>query len=213
MNVEEYIHSLFGQQDDILTTVQQSIVENDMPMISVTQEVGQFLSMLVRISGAKSILEIGTLAGYSAICLLRGAGASGHLTSLELKQEFANVAKGNLEHAGFAGQVDFRVGDALKTLDEFKDSGRKFDFFFIDADKGNYSEYLLRAITLANRGALVVTDNVLRNNRVLNPYDDAPSTVAIREFNELAASHPQLDAMLLPLGDGLMVARVKDISV
>ncbi|MCL6454895.1 MAG: O-methyltransferase [Alicyclobacillus sp.] len=187
------------------------IREQGMPEISVPPEVGQFLTLLVRVSGAEQLLEVGTLGGYSAICLLRGtrhSRPSAHLTSLELKPEFASVAKANLAAAGYGDRVTIRVGPALDSLQALVEEGARFDFFLIDADKGNYIRYLEYAVQLANPGAVIVADNALRGGRVLRETDTAPSTVALRAFNHLAASHPRLDAMLLPLGDGLVVAQV-----
>jgi len=228
MQLADYLAQHFVKHDSVLEHINQTIANHEMPPISVTPEVGQMLTLLVRISGARQLLEIGALAGYSGICLLRGLNRSsrasghdsigdpvlgpiseGHLTSLELNPMFAEVASANLTEAGYGNNVTYQTGPALDSLTKLESIGAKFDFFFIDADKGNYRNYLERAIRLANEGALIVADNVLRGGRVLDASDAAPSTVAIRAFNAHIGRDQRLETMLLPLGDGLTIARVR----
>jgi caffeoyl-CoA O-methyltransferase len=209
MEQKQYIRSLFAKSDRVLDEALESIQQHDMPMISVSPEVGKLLTMLVRISGAKQLLEIGALGGYSGICLLRGLVGDGHLTSFELKQEYADVAHENVAKAGLGDKVTYYIGEALDSLAKIEQEQKKFDFFFIDADKVNYSNYLEWAIQLANPGAIIVADNVLWSARVLDPTDNEPSTQALRAFNQKAADDERLEALLVPIGDGLTIARVK----
>ncbi|UFJ42513.1 O-methyltransferase [Brevibacillus humidisoli] len=208
MEKVEYIRSLFVGEDPVLADVLQTIKEKNMPQISVAPECGKLLTMLVRISGAKQILEIGALGGYSGICLLRGTQPDGRLTSLELEPEYAALAGGNLRRAGFGEQVTYLLGDALDSLARLKQEQKRFDFFFIDADKINYPQYLEWSIRLANPGALIVADNVLRNGRVIDETNQDPAIEALRTFNQQLADHPRLESLLIPIGDGLAVARV-----
>ncbi|KIV55905.1 methyltransferase [Aneurinibacillus migulanus] len=210
MNQEEYIRSLFVQPDEVLDHVTKSIKQQGMPSISVSPEGGTFLTMLVRIAGAKQILEIGALGGYSGICLLRGLRKEGHLTSLELKQEYADLAHENLKKAGVGEQVTYRIGEALDSLEQLEKEGKTFDFFFIDADKPNYSNYLEYCIRLANPGAIIVADNVLWHGRVYDETDQENSTRALRAFNEKIAEDSRLESLLIPIGDGMATARVKE---
>jgi caffeoyl-CoA O-methyltransferase len=207
--ISTYIQKLFANEDDLLQQVKESISEKNMPMISVPPETGKLLTMLVAISGSKEILEIGALGGYSGISLLRGTNNGGSLTSLELREEFAEVALENLKSAGFENNVKYVVGPALESLEKLKHSGQKFDFFFIDADKENYESYLEYAVTLANSNALITTDNTLWKGMVADESNQEPNTIAIRNFNNAVSKHPRLESILIPIGDGLTVARVK----
>lgn len=209
--INSYIDSLFYTKDDLLEEVIASIQENGMPSISVSPSSGKLLTMLISISGAKNVLEIGALGGYSGICLARGFGSEGKLTSLELQEEYAKLAYRNLSKAGFGGQVSYMTGEALRSLEKLAHDNKKFDFFFIDADKDNYENYLQYCIKLAEPGALIVMDNVLARGSVADP-DAEPKrhTAFMKAFNETVAKHPQLESMLIPIGDGLTLSKVID---
>jgi predicted O-methyltransferase YrrM len=209
--INSYIDSLFYTKDDLLEEVIASIQENGMPSISVSPSSGKLLTMLISISGAKSVLEIGALGGYSGICLARGFGSEGKLTSLELQAEYAKLAYRNLTKAGFGDQVSYMTGEALQSLEKLAHDKKKFDFFFIDADKDNYENYLQYCIKLAEPGALIVMDNVLARGSVADP-DAEPKrhTAFMKAFNETVAKHPQLESMLIPIGDGLTLSKVID---
>lgn len=209
--INSYIDSLFYTKDDLLEEVIASIQENGMPSISVSPSSGKLLTMLISISGAKNVLEIGALGGYSGICLARGFGSEGKLTSLELKEEYAKLAYRNLTKAGFGDQVSYMTGEALQSLEKLARDNKKFDFFFIDADKDNYENYLQYCIKLAESGALIVMDNVLARGSVADP-DAEPKrhTAFMKAFNETVAKHPQLQSMLIPIGDGLTLSKVID---
>ncbi|MGM7723798.1 O-methyltransferase [Metabacillus sp. Hm71] len=210
MKVEEYIHSLFTKDDAVLEQVLASIRANGMRNISVPPEIGKLLTLLVKISGAKEILEIGALGGYSGICLVRGLGKEGHLTSLELKEKFAQMSHENFKKAGFGDRVTYYTGEALNSLEQLEKEQKRFDFIFIDADKENYPNYLEWSIKLANPGALIVGDNVLRGGRVCDSsYIDA-QTDYIRTFNERLAKDPKFESIILPIGDGIAIGRVKE---
>lgn len=208
--INQYIDSIFYKKDDLLEDVLLSIKENDMPPISVSPSTGKLLTLLVSISGAKNILEIGALGGYSGICLARGFGEDGHLTSLELKENYANLALQNLSKAGFANQVTYMIGPALDNLERLKNENKRFDFFFIDADKRNYENYLHRCIELAEDGALIVCDNAFAGGSVFDEtMKERGYTEIMREFNQTVANHPKLCSTLIPIGDGLIVAKVE----
>ena len=164
-----------------------------MPDISIAAGYGRLLTMLVRTSGAKQVLEIGALGGYSGICLARGLREGGQLTSLELIQNYADVARRNLEAAGFGEQVSYMVGDAQESLAQLKEQGKQYDFFFIDADKESYPVYLEWAIALANPGAIITGDNALLHGRTIDPEKNGPSVLAMREFNERMVSDERIN--------------------
>lgn len=205
---DDYVNQLYPE-DDELKQVLQAIRENGMPEVSVAPAYGRLLTLLVQTSGARSILEIGALGGYSGICLCRGLPADGRLTSLELKEEYAQLAGSHLEKAGFKDRVEYRIGPAADSLAELKREGKTFDFFFIDADKENYPLYLDYAIELANPGALIAGDNCFLRGRTLNSDKNGPSVQAVRRFNERIATDDRLVSTLLPAYDGLILARVK----
>lgn len=205
---EQYVDSLYGADADLERT-KAGIATNGMPDISVADGYGRLLTMLVSLSKAQSIVEIGALGGYSGICLARGLREGGQLVSLELLQNYADLAKVHMDAAGLGDKVTYMVGDAKQSLAELKASGRKFDFFFIDADKEGYPVYLEDAITLANPGAIIVGDNILLRGRTIDPAKEGPAVKAVRSFNEIIAKDERLQSTVLPGYDGLAIAIVK----
>lgn len=208
--INSYIDFVFCPQDSLLEEIVSSIKENSMPSISVSPSSGKFLTMLVSLSGAKNVLEIGALGGYSGVCLARGFGEDGRLTSLELEEKYAKVAYDNLSKAGFGNRVTYMTGPALQSLDKLIESNRQFDFFFVDADKENYENYLESCIKLAETDALIVLDNVLAGGSVAS-VDAKPKryTEFMKAFNETVANHSKLESILVPIGDGMTICRVK----
>ncbi|MFX3633824.1 MAG: O-methyltransferase [Candidatus Pristimantibacillus sp.] len=208
MTDEQYVDSLYGEDEDLMRT-KKGIADHGMPDISIADGYGRLLTMLVMTSGAKQLLEIGALGGYSGICLARGMGTEGHLTSLELKPEFAEVAMKHMKEAGFGDAVDYLLGDARESLAKLKEEGRRFDFFFIDADKEGYPIYLDYAIELSNPGAIIIGDNVLLRGRTTDPARVGPAVQAVRSFNQRIAADDRLMSTVLPGYDGLAIAIVK----
>lgn len=208
--INTYIDAVYNQEDAVLEEVLSSIQENNMPAISVSSSAGKLLTMLVSISGVENVLEIGALGGYSGICLARGFDGKGQLTSLELEDKYAKLAQRNLSKAGFGSQVSYLTGEALQNLKKLQKENKRFDFFFIDADKANYLNYLKYCVELAEPGALIVADNVLAGGNVAG-IGTKPKryTDLMKQFNETIANHPQLESLLIPLGDGLTVSKVK----
>lgn len=207
---ENYFDSLY-ESDAELEKIERSIRERGMPEISVEPGYGRLLTLLVRATGARSLLEVGALGGYSGVCLARGLPpGEGRLTSLELKPEFAELASANLKEAGFGDRSEMLVGAAADSLARLEAEGRRFDFFFIDADKENYPVYLEFAIRLANPRAIVAADNTLLRGRTLDPNKQGPSVLAIREFNRSVARDPRLTSVHLPSYDGLLLAMVNE---
>jgi len=208
--INTYIDSVFHTQDSILEEVITSIEENGMPAISVSASSGKLLTMLVSMTGAKNILEVGALGGYSGICLARGFGSDGKLTSLELEEKYAQLAYSNLSKAGFGEQVSYMTGPALQSLEKLEQRNERFDFFFIDADKDNYENYLNYCVKLANPDAIIVTDNVLANGSVADPNAQPKRyTELMKKFNVAVANHPHLESIIIPTGDGMTLSKVK----
>ena len=210
--VDGYVEGLFAPPDPALENALRRSREAGLPEINVSATEGKLLRMLAEMVGAKRILEIGTLGGYSAIHLARALPENGVLISLELNERHADVARENVAEARLAKQIDVRVGDARELLAGMAENGEgPFDLVFIDADKGGYPEYLGWALRLSRPGSSILGDNAIRGGSVLDPGDE--SSRAIREFNEKLARDPRLSSLVLPLIreriDGLAIARVR----
>jgi caffeoyl-CoA O-methyltransferase len=208
MDRDEYLNELLGE-DETLAGVRARITELGMPNISIRPMYGRLLTILVAAVRPEELLEIGLLGGYSAICMARGLTGAGRLTSLELRNDYAEVAAEHLERAGLRERVTIRVGEAADSLASLERDRRSFDFFFIDADKQSYPGYLAAALRLARPGALIVADNALYQGRVVDPQDGSGPARALREFNRRFMTDPRLTAVILPAYDGLAIARVE----
>ncbi|MCA0989503.1 O-methyltransferase [Guptibacillus algicola] len=209
-NHDEYIHSLFGTEEPLLQDVTESIKGNGMPAISVKPEVGRLLSILVKMTRPRHVMEIGALGGYSGIILAGALDKEGSLTSLELEQSYATVAQSNLKRAGLEDKVKYVIGPALQNMESLYNAGQRYDFFFIDADKVNYPAYLDMAIKLASRGAIIAADNTLQGDKVFDETVSDENVEAMRAFNEKMANDERLESIILPLCDGLTIGRVKE---
>ena len=210
--IDDYVAGLFAPQDEALEAALEDTRRGGLPEINVSASEGKPMQMLVEISGARRVLEVGTLGGYSSIWLARALPDDGTLISLELRERNAEVARRNVGRAGLSEKVEVRVGDARESLAGLvENGGGPFDLIFIDADKENYPEYLDWSLRLSRPGTLILGDNAIRDGAVLDPLDGASR--AMRGFNERLAKDPRLSAILLPLIrdriDGLAIARVK----
>jgi len=189
--VDDYFDVLIGP-DPVLDAAQADATAAGLPEIAVAPNQGKQLNLLARIGGARSILEIGTLGGYSTIWLARALPPGGRLVTLEYDPKHAEVARQNLKRAGFGEDVvDIRVGAALDTLPTLTGP---FDFVFIDADKANLPGYVAAAVDLARPGTTIVVDNVVRRGEVADPDATDPNVVGVRRMTELIAAEPRLDA-------------------
>jgi predicted O-methyltransferase YrrM len=208
---KQYIREQFTrEEDEVLKSIGTGLEKHGFPQISVPPEVGKMLHMLVKISNASNILEIGALGGYSTIWMARALPEHGKIISLELKEEHAQFARENIAKAGLGERVELIVGDAMGSLNQLEKEQKRFDFFFIDADKLNYPNYLEKAIRLSNPGAVITADNLFLRGRVFDEKNQAPSPVTMRRFHQQMATDDRLESLILPLGDGLGVCRVKE---
>lgn len=182
--MDAYFESLLIGPDKALEAARREADEAGLPPISVSATQGRLLQLLALAVGARTILEIGTLGGYSAIWLARGLASGGRLTTLELEPGYAAVAERNLERAGLSDRVDVVVGRAQETLGSLRGP---FDLIFIDADKRSYPEYLEASLALSRPGTLILADNVVRNGAVLDADGDDPDVEGVRRFNEMLA--------------------------
>ncbi len=210
-----YVRELFIEEDEVLASFRSEAEAAGLPIIQVPQELGKLLGILVRTIGARRVLEIGTLGGYSATWMARALPEDGKLTSLEKEPRHAEFARLFLERTGVADKVEVVVGSALDTLPVLLDRPDPyFDMVFIDADKPSYPAYLDWSLRLVRPGGLIVADNVIRGGGVIEPGDD-PVLRATAEFNQHTAASPLLDSLILPNRgghDGILVAVVKDAS-
>ena len=212
--VDEYIRRLFILPDPSLERGLADAVAAGLPEIQVSPAEGKLLHLLSRIAGARRILEVGTLGGYSTAWLARALPPGGRLISLELEPRHARLARRNLERCGLGRRVEIRVGPAADSMCEMiRRRIRPFDLIFLDADKESYVEYLELAVRLARPGSLILADNVVRNGRVLDGPPPDASDRGIWEFNAALAAHPRLDSLILPVFreklDGLSISIVR----
>lgn len=208
MQQEQYIESLYEPDPD-LEAIRQSLAGHGIRDISVAPGYGRLLTMLVQATKTQNALEIGALGGYSGLCITRGMPKTGKLVSLELDPAYAALAQQNMTRAGYGEQVEYRIGEALPALQQLEAEGRRFDFFFIDADKANYPEYLELAVRLSNPGALIAADNLFLRGRTMSAASQGHSAQQLRAFNRRIAVDPRLTSALLPAYDGLALALVK----
>jgi predicted O-methyltransferase YrrM len=193
--VDRYITDLLVPADPALDAALAASAAGGLPAINVAPNQGKFLALLAQLQKARSILEIGTLGGYSTIWLARALPAGGRLVTLEADPAHAKVARANIENAGLASVVDLRLGPALETLPQIAAEGLgPFDFIFIDADKPAYPEYFEWAMKLSKRGSLIIADNIVRKGAVIEPNHEDPRVHGVRRFNELVAAEPRVSA-------------------
>ncbi|MFE6946152.1 O-methyltransferase [Streptomyces chartreusis] len=213
-DVDEYFSSQLSPDDEILLAALRDSEAAGLPAISVTATQGKLLQLLAQIQGARNILEIGTLGGYSTIWMARALPADGRLISLEYSAKYAEVASRNIARAGLDRVVEVRVGPALESLPKLADENpAPFDLVFIDADKANNPHYVDWALRLTSTGSLIVVDNVVRGGRVVETDSDAPDVRGTRAAIELIGSHPRLSGTAIQtVGgkgyDGFALARV-----
>jgi predicted O-methyltransferase YrrM len=212
--VDRYISDHLVPDDPGLESVLEESAAAGLPAIQVSQNQGKMLQLLARAHGARSILEIGTLGGYSTLWLARALPAGGRLVTLEYEPRHAEVATRNMAKAGLAGVVDIRVGRAQDTLPVLAaDGSGPFDFIFIDADKQGYPEYFEWALKLSRPGALIIADNVVRNGAVADAASTDASVLGIRRMYDRVAREPRVSATAIQtVGskgyDGFMLALV-----
>ncbi|MFE1023490.1 O-methyltransferase [Streptomyces sp. NPDC058818] len=213
-DVDAYFTTHLAPADEALEAALRESDAAGLPQVNVTAGQGKFLQLLAQVQGARTILEIGTLGGYSTIWLARALPADGRLVTLEYSARHAEVATRNIARAGLDALVDVRVGPALESLPKLADDNPPpFDLVFIDADKGNNPHYLEWALKLTSTGSLIVVDNVVRGGRVADADDTADDVRGTRAAIELIGSHPRLSGTAVQtVGskgyDGFALARV-----
>ena len=193
--VDRYLTDKLVPPDEALDAALHASHAAGLPAINVAPNQGKLLELLARVQGARRILEIGTLGGYSTIWLARALPTDGHLITLEYEPRHADVARANIAHAGFADRVELRVGAALDSLKALvNENTAPFDLVFIDADKQTYAEYFQWSLRLARRGTLIIADNVVRKGAVADPTCEEERVRGVQRFFDAAAADPRVSA-------------------
>ncbi|WP_197278918.1 O-methyltransferase [Lysinibacillus sp. ZYM-1] len=193
-NVDGYFMDKLLPENSYLNAALQANKAAGIPEIDVSPTQGKLLYLLAKMKRAVNILEIGTLGGYSSICLAQALSKEGKVVTLEINEEYASVARQNIRNAGFEEKIEVIVGNALDTLPYLKRNGQLFDFIFIDADKPNNPEYLKWALKLANSGAIIMADNVVRNGAVTDVDSVDERVKGVQQFLDLLKEEPRIEA-------------------
>ena len=209
--VDDYFNDRLVGSDAVLEAALAASDRERMPQIAVAPNQGKFLMLMAKSIGARRILEIGTLGGYSTIWLARALPDDGRLVTLEYDEDHARVAKANIAHAGLADRVEIRVGRALDSLPKLE--GEVFDFVFIDADKVNNAKYFTWALKLARKGSIIIVDNVVRGGAVVDPKRRNEDVDGVHALADLVAKEKRVSATVVQTvgakgHDGFLMARV-----
>jgi caffeoyl-CoA O-methyltransferase len=205
----EYLLSVSLREPDLLLKLREETAADPAANMQISPEQGQFMGLLVRLMGARRCLEIGVFTGYSSLAIALALPDDGRIVACDVSEKWTAVARRYWAAAGVAHKIDLRLATAMETLDRLLADGKSgtFDFAFIDADKENYVGYYERALQLLRSGGLVAADNTLWSGRVADPENAEADTVALRHFNELLHGDSRVDLSLVPIGDGLSLAR------
>ena len=202
----DYLARWGARTDDALDRVRAETAERPDAQMQISPDQGALMELVVRLIGAKDALEVGTYTGYSAICIARGLDEQGRLTCLELSEEFAAMARRNIDDAGVGDRVEIRIGPAKQAL-EAMPAEPAFDLAFIDADKPGYADYYELVLARMRRGGLILLDNMLQGGRVVDP--DTENARAIDALNRRIHDDERVDAAMTIAADGLTFARVR----
>ena len=197
------------RESDVLRRLREETADLEKGHMQISPEQGQFMGLLVELVGARRILEVGTFTGYSALAMAQAMGDGGELVACDLSDEWTRVARRYWDEAGVADRIDLRIGPAADTLSDLLDDGQAgtFDMVFIDADKKGLDGYWERALRLLRPGGLVAVDNTLWHGKVADASVDDDATRAIRAFNRKARDDARVSMSLVPIGDGVTLAR------
>lgn len=206
-----YMRKVSVREPDVMRRLREETAPLPMARMQITPEQGQFMGMLVRLLGAVKTLEIGVFTGYSSLAVALAMPEQGRIIACDISEEWTAIGQKYWNEAGVAHKIDLRLGPALKTLDALLADGQQsaFDFAFIDADKENYDKYYERSLKLLRSGGLIAIDNVLWHGKVIDPSVTDADTTAIRRLNEKLHGDNRVDLSMLPVGDGVTLARKK----
>ncbi len=205
----QYILEMSESEPEILVKLREETAQHPQARMQISPEQGRLLSLLVQLINAKKTLEIGTFTGYSALCVALALPTDGQLIACDIRADYTAIAQRYWQAAGVQAKIQLHLAPALNTLDRLlaQNQANTFDFAFIDADKGNYWAYFERVLQLLRPNGLVAIDNTLWSGRVVDPEDQDKITVTLRQFNQSLIAHPGVQVVMLPIGDGLTLAR------
>lgn len=205
----EYLLSASLREHAVLARLRAETSAHPRANMQIAPEQGQFMALLARLTGATRCIEVGVFTGYSSLAMALAMPPTGRIIACDVSEEYTAVARRYWEEAGVAGRIELRIAPALETLDGLLAEGGAgaWDFGFIDADKGGYAEYYERLLALLRPGGLIAVDNTLWDGAVADPGNHEADTVAIRAFNEKLLDDERIDLSLVPIGDGLTLAR------
>lgn len=203
--VYDYLLSVSLKESELLTQLREETAGIEFSEMQIAPEQGQFMALLVKLMGARRALEIGTFTGYSSVVIASALPEDGELVCCDDSEEWTSMARKYWQQAGLEDRINFKLGDASRTLQAMIDEGREgtFDFIFIDADKQNYPLYYELSLKLLRAGGLIAVDNTLWSGDVADPGNDEPGTRAIRRFNEMLRQDERVEISLVTIGDGL----------
>lgn len=205
----DYLLKVSLHEPPILDRLRAETARHPHHNMQISPEQGQFMRLLVRMMDAKRCLEVGVFTGYSSLCVALALPDDGRIIACDVSEEFTAVARRYWKEAGVERKIELRLAPAVETLDKMLKNGEqgRYDFAFIDADKGNYLNYYERVLKLLRPGGLMAVDNVLWSGSVIDRKDKSGDTVAIRKFNEALHADNRIELSLVPIGDGLTLAR------
>jgi caffeoyl-CoA O-methyltransferase len=208
-NLYDYLLSISLREPEILTQLRNQTAQHPVGRMQIAPEQGQFMALLVQLIGAKKTLEVGVFTGYSSLIVALALPPEGKVVACDISAEFTDIAQRYWQQAQVAHKIDLHLAPALETLDKLLAAGEAetFDFAFIDADKSNYDNYYERSLQLIRPGGLIAIDNVLWSGRVADPQVQDNRTKKIRAFNEKLLQDQRISLSLVPIGDGLTLAR------
>jgi predicted O-methyltransferase YrrM len=205
--LQDYMIAHWLREPDILRRLREETAAHPRAGLQIPPDQGQLMGMIVRLTGARRCLEIGVFTGYSSLAVALALPPDGELVALDVSEEYTDVARLYWAEAGVADRVRLHLAPALETLEDLVAAGETFDLAFIDADKANYPAYFERALALLRPGGVILIDNVLFHGRVIDPEAKDPDTEAIRRLNVSLHHDERIDLALIPIGDGVTIAR------
>ena len=206
--ISDYLLSVSLREPPILKRLREETAAHPQARFQISPEHGQFMALLIQLTGARRTLEVGVFTGYSSLAVAMALPADGSIVACDINEEFTSTARRYWKEAGVDHMIDLRIRPAMETLTDLIAKGQigSFDFAFIDADKTNYEGYYECALQLLRTGGLIMVDNVLWSGRVLDASDQTADTVALRAFNKKLHADSRVSLSMLPLGDGVTLA-------
>ncbi len=204
-----YVHKVGMREDEDLRRLREETASHPMAQMQISPEQGQFMTLLLELIGARKTFEVGTFTGYSAMCMAKAMGPAGRIVALDVSEEYTSIARRHWAKAGVSQQIDLRLKPAAESLAAMVAAGEEgtYDFVFIDADKTGYDTYYEYALKLLRAGGLIAIDNVLWSGRVADAAEKSDDTVALRNLNAKIVADQRITMCLVPVGDGLTLAR------